>query len=77
MSDRDVDLSPAALSQIVAAPWCYPSATLSATIRALAQRAGIRLHPRCGDCLRIIAPEGSGHLDWCPFYGKTLFPEAL
>lgn len=29
---------------------------------------------RCGDCLQPIGPDGSGHLSWCPFYGRTEFP---
>ena len=29
---------------------------------------------RCADCHRPIAPDGSGHLSWCPFDGYRDFP---
>lgn len=32
------------------------------------------LEERCADCQRWIAPNGSGHLSWCPFDGDTDFP---
>lgn len=85
MTGIDADLSPAAVAAIAAAPWCYPSAVVSATIRALAQRAGIRepaepatvLWPRCADCLQFINPEShAGHYDWCPFFGYADVPVA-
>ena len=31
------------------------------------------LEQRCADCQRWIAPDGSGHLRWCPYDGYPDF----
>jgi len=44
---------------------------------ATSARTSVPIDQRCADCHQAIAPDGSGHLSWCPFDGYKEFPRLL
>ena len=44
------------------------------TVVGLTRKQEVPVDQRCADCHQPIAPDGSGHLTWCPFFGDTDCP---
>lgn len=47
------------------------------TAVGLTRKPEVPVDQRCADCHRPIAPDGSGHLTWCPFFEDTKGPRLL
>lgn len=44
------------------------------TVVGLSPAPEASVSDRCADCHQFIEADGSGHLSWCPFFGRTTGP---